>query len=54
MALSDMLAFQTPKSVRVRDKRLGALYYLFGLLLLVYVVWVQIIDNDRCKCLCES
>ena len=49
MALSDMLAFQTPKLVRVHDKRLGALYYLFMLAVAVYVVYGQILYNHRCK-----
>lgn len=47
MALSSMLTYQTVKYVRVRDARLGAMYYFFLFCTFAYVVVYVIVYNQR-------
>lgn len=42
----ELLAYETPRIVRIRDARLGALYYLLVLAILLYVIGYQILMNN--------
>ena len=43
----DVLGYQTVKFVRVRDRKLGALYYFFSFMILTYIVGYVILINKR-------
>jgi len=43
----ELLAYETPKIVRIRDARLGVLYYTLVLCILSYIVGYQIFYNNQ-------